>query len=211
MNDSEITSITKNGILEPERSPDNPMELFSKWYAEAVQADINLPEHMVLSTVDGDARVSSRVVLLKDYGDEGFVFYTNYGSRKGMQLSSNPNCSLVIFWAQLDRQVRVEGRAERVSESTSDYYFASRDRLSQLGAWASKQSAPITSRSLLARNLQHTVKQYEGNEVPRPPSWGGFLVRPDMLEFWLGQPGRLHERLRYQVRGRIWHKDILSP
>ena len=211
MNDSEITSITKNGALEPERSPDNPMELFSKWYAEAVQADINLPEHMVLSTVDGDARVSSRVVLLKDYGDEGFVFYTNYGSRKGMQLSSNPNCSLVIFWAQLDRQVRVEGRAERVSESTSDYYFASRDRLSQLGAWASKQSAPITSRSLLARNLQHTVKQYEGNEVPRPPSWGGFLVRPDMLEFWLGQPGRLHERLRYQVRGRIWHKDILSP
>ena len=211
MNDSEITSITKNGVLEPEKSPDNPMELFSKWYAEAVQADINLPEHMVLSTADGGDRVSSRVVLLKDYGDEGFVFYTNYNSRKGKQLSSNPNCSLVIFWAQLERQVRIEGRAERISESTSDYYFASRDRLSQLGAWASKQSAPIGSRSLLVRNLEHAAKQYEGNDVPRPPSWGGFLVRPEMLEFWLGQPGRLHERLRYQARGHIWHKEILSP
>ena len=208
------SSINKDGILDPKKCPDNPMELFSEWYADAVNAKIDMPETMVLSTVSTDNRASSRVVLLKDYDDGGFVFFSNYISRKGRHLSANPYCSLVIHWAGLDRQVRVEGKAERVNKSTSDNYFASRPRLSQLGAWASKQSATISSRMLLVRNLEYATEQYEGKEVARPPSWGGYLVRPELVEFWQGQPGRLHERLCYDLQDaneNEWSKEILSP
>ena len=214
MHDNENGSINIDGILEPKRCPETPMELFSEWYADAIRADISMPETMVLSTVSSDNRASSRVVLLKDYDDSGFVFYTNYTSRKGMHLATNPHCSLVLYWAELERQVRVEGQVERVSREVSDNYFASRPRLSQLGAWVSKQSATISGRSLLARNLKYTTEQYEGQEIPRPPSWGGYLVRPEMVEFWQGQPGRLHERLCYKIQNtddNEWSKEILSP
>ena len=214
MANEENNSITREGILEPKKCPDSPMELFREWYADAIRAKINMPETMVLSTVSTDNRASSRVVLLKDYDEEGFVFYTNYTSRKGMHLSVNPYCSLVLHWPDLDRQVRVEGKAERVSKAASDNYFASRPRLSQLGAWASKQSATISSRLLLVRNLKYATEQYEGEEVPRPPSWGGYLVRPEVVEFWQGQPGRLHERLCYEIQNvdrDYWSKEVLSP
>ena len=169
------SSINKDGILDPKKCPDNPMELFSEWYADAVNAKIDMPETMVLSTVSTDNRASSRVVLLKDYDDGGFVFFSNYISRKGRHLSANPYCSLVIHWAGLDRQVRVEGKAERVNKSVSDNYFASRPRLSQLGAWASKQSATISSRMLLVRNLEYATEQYEGKEVAATAFLGRLL------------------------------------
>ena len=214
MRANEDGSISKFGTLSPTKCPDTPMELFREWYAEAIRTKTNMPETMVLSTVSPDSRPSSRVVLLKDHSDEGFVFYTNYTSRKGTHLVTNPNCSLVLHWAALDRQVRVEGKAERLDRATSDTYFASRPRLSQLGAWASKQSARISSRSLLVRNLQYATEQYKDQDVPRPHSWGGYLVRPQLVEFWQGQPGRLHERLCYeiqQVDSSDWTKQILSP
>ena len=215
MHKEENNSINKDGILEPRKCPDSPMDLFSEWYADAVNAGISTPEAMVLSTVSSDNRPSSRVVLLKDYDEEGFVFYTNYNSRKGVHLTSNPHCSLVLHWEPLERQVRIEGQAQRVSKDVSDNYFASRPRLSQLGACASKQSSVISSRSLLIRNLEYIARQHEGQEVPRPFYWGGYLVQPDSVEFWQGHPGRLHERLRYKIdeidNSYYWGKEILSP
>ena len=191
----------------------DPIERFMKLLAEAAQAypvDYNA---MTLSTVGEDGRPSSRVVLLKGADASGFVFYTNLGSRKGRDLTRTPWAALCFFWPQLQSQVRVEGRAVRVSDAEADGYFATRPRGSQLGAWASKQSDILPSRQLLEGRVAELDRQFAGQEVPRPPFWSGFRVTPDRIEFWRNRPDRLHDREVYRRDSESgpWHADRLFP
>jgi pyridoxamine 5'-phosphate oxidase len=167
---------------------------------------------MTIATATLDGKPSARMVLLKDCDERGFVFYTNYQSNKGQQLIENPWGAIVFWWAQLERQVRIEGRVEKVSDAESDEYFNSRPIGSQLGAWASNQSQVVESREVLERQLEQLKEEYENKDVPRPPHWGGFRVIPDEIEFWQGRPNRLHDRLLYR-RGEngSWIIQRLSP
>ncbi|MEW6361431.1 MAG: pyridoxamine 5'-phosphate oxidase [Pyrinomonadaceae bacterium] len=191
-------------------SPD-PFEQFSAWFDEAVAAEISEPNAMLLGTSGPDCRPSGRIVLLKGFSPAGFVFFTNYESRKGRDLSANPYCFLHFFWRELERQVIISGRAERVSPEESDEYFASRPYESRIGAWASKQSDAISSRSELEERFAEFKRLYPGPDVPRPPFWGGFRVVPDRFEFWQGRPNRLHDRLEYSLKGSEWLLTRLSP
>lgn len=187
-----------------------PFEQFARWFDEAMAADLPEPTAMTLSTADRDGRPSSRVVLLKGL-DHGFVFYTNYGSRKGRQLTENPVASLLFFWPELERQVRVDGRVERCSEEESRAYFASRPLASRIGAWASEQSSVLTSRDELVHRVELFTAKFAGGDVPLPPTWGGFRVIPDEVEFWQGRPSRLHDRIRYRKVEGGWVIERLSP
>lgn len=179
---------------------------------EAISAELPEPHAMVLSTVDGSGSAASRVVLLRDYGaDRGFVFYTNYNSRKGKELLGHPKASLLFFWPTLERQIRIEGNVVQVSEAESDAYFASRPRGNQLGAWASEQSEPVPNRTFLEEKLSEVEKRFAGKEVPRPPHWGGFRLKANSMEFWQGRRSRLHDRIHYQSNQALWHIERLSP
>ncbi len=171
------------------------------------------PTAMTLSTANGQGRVSSRTVLLKELDGRGFVFYTNYESNKGQQILAHPQCALLFLWKTLDKQVQVkiEGLAESVSHCEADAYFASRPRLSQIGAWASRQSRELGSREELMARVREFEQRFEGQDVPRPPHWSGFRVVPDMVEFWYGQDFRLHDRLRYELKDGVWSKRALYP
>lgn len=188
----------------------DPIEQFHKWFGEASEAIDQLPEAMTLATADANGRPSARVVLLKEVDGNGFTFFTNYDSRKSAELSTNPHAALVFWWPPLERQVRIEGRVERVSEEESDVYFASRPRGSQLGAWASNQSGTI-SEDLLESRLAEVELRYQSQPVPRPPHWGGFRLIPDSLEFWQGRPNRLHDRFRYRREDGEWLIERLAP
>ena len=167
---------------------------------------------MTLATATSDGLPSARIVLLKGFDERGFVFYTNYEGRKARELEQNPNCSLVFYWGELERQVRVEGRAARVPEAEADAYFDSRPRGSQLGAWASEQSRTVESRSKLEARLKELEEEYEKVEVPRPPFWGGYRVEPEKIEFWQGRENRLHDRLLYSDSGLGgWKIKRLQP
>ena len=190
---------------------DDPIDLFEAWYAHAREVGVHEPEAMALATATSAAVPSVRLVLLKGVDDRGFSFYTNRASRKGGELAANPVAALVFPWHQISRQVRVEGRVEEVSAAESDEYFASRPRVSQIGAWASRQSQPIEGRAQLDAWVAEAEARFTTGEVPRPAGWGGYLVRPVAVEFWQARPFRLHDRFRYERDGDRWSWRRLSP
>jgi pyridoxamine 5'-phosphate oxidase len=190
---------------------ETPVLQFDKWWKEAVSSSIDEVNAMTLATVNSDGKPSARIVLLKGFDDSGFVFFTNYLSDKGKSISQHPYVSLVFFWKELERQVRVEGSCIQVSESESDEYFLSRPIGSRLGAWASPQSTVISSRSMLDQNLDEVTTKYANGIVPRPAHWGGYRVVPEMVEFWQGRPSRLHDRIRYRKDEHQWLIDRLAP
>jgi pyridoxamine 5'-phosphate oxidase len=189
----------------------DPIERFQEWFREAEQAGVEVPEAMTLATAGADGAPSARMLLLKGADDEGFVFYSGYVSRKADELDQNPRAALVFYWRPLGKQVRVEGPVERVSEGESAAYFAMRPRGSQLAAWASQQSQPLESREELERRYAQLEREYAGREVPRPPHWGGFRLRPDAIEFWEHRENRLHDRFRYTRAREGWRAELLSP
>ncbi len=200
----------RRGLSESELDPD-PIRQFQRWFDEATSAGLIEPNAMTLATATRDGHPSARMVLLKGFDARGFVFYTNYESRKGGELEQNPQAALVFFWVELERQVRVEGRVERAAPAESDAYFASRPLGSQIGAWASAQSRVIAGREPLERRTAELEDEYAGREVPRPSQWGGYRVVPHVIEFWQGRPSRLHDRLRYRQKDGGWIVERLSP
>ena len=189
----------------------DPFHLFRQWYLKAVDSDISDPTIMSLATVGKDGRPSARIVLLKDFNEAGFVFYTNYKSRKSIQLDANPWAALVIHWHRLGHQVRIEGRVEKLPEEESDRYFATRPRGSQLGAWASDQSQPVPSRVSLDDALLNAEEEFRDMEVPRPPHWGGYRLIPDRMEFWVNRDDRMHDRILYEKTENNWRPTRLAP
>src|SRR5260221_4708300 len=189
----------------------DPLQLFNQWLAEARAREANDPAAMAVATADADCRPSTRIVLLKGHGRDGFVFYTNEQSAKGNQLAANPRAALLFHWKSLRRQVRVEGVVERLGDGQADSYFASRARDSQLGAWASDQSRPLDSRATFEQRFDEVKRRYDGAEVPRPPHWGGYRVIPHSIEFWNDRPHRLHERRLFVRDGDGWTEGLLYP
>ncbi|NCO64380.1 MAG: pyridoxamine 5'-phosphate oxidase [Flavobacteriales bacterium] len=205
-------SYEKEQLLENNIS-DNPMELFQKWFHEVdTNFEVDETNAMTISTLGLDGYPKNRVVLLKRYTYEGFIFYTNYNSEKGKAIEQNSKVCLSFFWNSAERQIIIKGNAEKIAENLSDGYFESRPRGSQLGALVSKQSDIIDSRSYLEEKLLNLEKEYEGKEIPRPEFWGGYIVKPIEIEFWQGRPNRLHDRIRYKLQEDFnWKIDRLSP
>ena len=197
--------------LAEEGAHEDPMVQFRTWLGEALASPMHEPTAMVVSTVSPQGRPSSRMVLLKGHDARGFVFFTNQASRKGTDLAANPACALLFAWHPLQRQVRVEGTAEPLEAAEVAAYFATRPRGSQLGAWASQQSRPVDSRAELERAQAEVTARFEGEEVPVPPTWGGYRVRPEVVEFWQGRVARLHDRLEYVCTEAGWQRRRLAP
>lgn len=190
---------------------DDPIDQFEVWFADAEASGDPEPYAMVVSTVDADGKPRGRNVLLRSADERGFVFYTNYTSAKARAIDATGLAALTFRWFDVHRQVHIEGRVERVDEDESDAYFAKRPRESQLGAWASDQSAVIEGSQVLQQRLADMGARFEGTDVPRPDFWGGYRVIPDVIEFWQGQPSRLHDRVRYSLHGTGWIRETLSP
>jgi pyridoxamine 5'-phosphate oxidase len=200
-----------SGALDEADAPAAPFAFFARWFEDALAAGTPEPNAMVLSTVDAAGQPSARVVLLKGLDETGFLFFTNYGSRKGRDIAADARVALTFWWPPLERQVRVEGRAAPVDAETSDAYFATRPRGSQLGAVASPQSAVVAGRTVLEDRLAEAEARFEGRPVERPAHWGGYRVVPHAVEFWQGRPSRLHDRLRYTRDGDAWRVERLAP
>lgn len=193
------------------KDPDDPIALFRAWFAEATQAEPSDANAVALATANADGRPSVRMVLLKDVDARGFVFYTNLESRKGREIRENPRAALCFHWKSLDRQVRIEGRLDPVTDQEADAYFASRDRASRIGAWASLQSQPLESRFALERRVAEFTAKFHVGTVPRPVYWSGFRLVPDAIEFWQERPFRLHDRILYHRDGDSWTARKLYP
>ncbi|MER3463693.1 MAG: pyridoxamine 5'-phosphate oxidase [Chitinophagaceae bacterium] len=198
-------------LLETDVAP-HPIDQFEKWWQQALQSEIDEANAMTLCTASSDGMPSGRIVLIKDFSKEGFVFYTNYKSYKGLQLEENPKASLVFFWKELERQVRIVGIVKKVAAEESDAYFNSRPEGSRIGAWASPQSQVIENREWLDNRYQKLAKEMGGEQIQRPPYWGGYIVQPVIIEFWQGRPSRLHDRIQYTLEeGGTWKIERLAP
>ena len=205
------TNYSRQALSEESVSED-PISQFQVWLEEALQAEVDEPTAMVLSTVNAAGRPSARVVLLKDVSPKGFSFFTNYDSRKGQEIKENPYVSVTFFWPALERQVRIEGKVVKVAPKVSDAYFQSRPRGSQIGAWASPQSKEVESREVLEEADKKLTEQYAAAEiVPRPPHWGGYQLQPQQVEFWQGRPNRLHDRIVYEQQESGWKIKRIAP
>ncbi|RDB43336.1 pyridoxamine 5'-phosphate oxidase [Halomonas sp. DQ26W] len=201
----------EGGQLEEEKLPADPMVFLDEWITLALDAEGDNGNAMTLATVDSKGLPHARIVLLKGYDERGLVFYSNYHSHKGSELANVPYAALTFWWPSLGRQLRVEGHVELVDAKESDAYFNSRPRASQLGAWIATQSVVIPGRQWI-KERQHRFEQaYEDQEIPRPVHWGGYRVTPEMIEFWQGQPSRLHDRIRYELRDGNWHSFRMAP
>ena len=210
-NIADIRRDYEGGRLDETQLPDRPMPLFDEWLALALDAEGEDANAMTLATVDSQGFPHARVVLLKGADDQGLKFFSNYHSHKGSELANVPQAALVFWWPSLARQIRVEGSVEQVSEQESDGYFASRPRASQLGAWVATQSVVIPGRQWLEERENRFEQAYEGQDIPRPVHWGGYRLVPEMIEFWQGQPSRLHDRIRFERRDDHWHRFRLAP
>jgi len=189
----------------------DPIRQFNLWFDEVLKAGQPDPEAMTLSTTTADGVVSARVVLLRDFDQRGFVFFTNYYSRKARELAVNPRAALTFFWFSHDRQVRIEGTVERITKQESEEYFQTRPRGSQLGAWASPQSDEISDRRVLEESMDEIERRFQNMPVPCPPFWGGYRVRPEKIEFWQGRENRLHDRILYTLHNSVWRISRLAP
>jgi pyridoxamine 5'-phosphate oxidase len=201
----------KMGLDENDLNPD-PYKQFEKWFTEAANAGVVEPDAFTLSTVSAEGKPSSRIVLLRNFDNRGFTFYTNYESQKGRELEQNPYVAMNFFWTDVERQIRICGRAGKIPVLESMDYFRSRPRASQIGAWASEQSRELVSREMLENRITEIEKKFHGKDVEKPPHWGGFLVKPESIEFWQGRPSRLHDRFLYthNVSGH-WEIKRLNP
>jgi len=204
------TNYQKNELTE-DSALLNPIEQFTVWLDDEIKQKTPEPTAMILSTIDGEGFPESRVVLLKELSSEGFIFFTNYNSKKGQQISKNQHVSVVFFWTESERQVRIKGIAEKIPQNDSEAYFQSRPVESQIGAWASPQSQVIENRTILDENYSHFQKYFQQNELKKPPHWGGFIIRPLSFEFWQGRSNRLHDRLEYNLSGEQWIIRRLAP
>jgi pyridoxamine 5'-phosphate oxidase len=212
--DDSLADLRRDYVLQGLSESDvdaDPFQQFRAWFSDALAAHLIEPNAMILATATKDGRPSARAVLLKGFDERGFVFYTNYESRKGQELAENPWAALVFLWEELERQIRIEGRVERCSAEESDRYFRSRPLGSRLSATLSHQSQVISSREVLEHRLQELITENANGDVPRPSYWGVYRLSPTSIEFWQGRPNRLHDRLRYRVNDGIWLLERLSP
>lgn len=201
----------RNNELNETTVDKNPFIQFTKWYEGVLSSKLNEPASMMLSTADVNGNPSARIVLLKEIDDSGFVFYTNYGSRKGKDLKENPKAALTFFWDELLRQIRIEGRIEKISKETSKKYFSSRPRESQIGAWVSAQSSVIPNREILENKFDELEEKFGNEEIPLPHFWGGYRVIPNYFEFWQGRENRLHDRICYKKENDEWKIFRIAP
>ena len=214
INNTEIKNLRRNyslKVLDESTVNENPYEQFSVWMQEAINSNILDASAMILATANSKGLPSVRVVLLKGIEEEGFIFYTNYTSHKANDIESNPTASILFFWKELERQVRITGKVEKISKEQSEEYFHSRPYDSQLGAIASKQSSVIPNREFLEKKFQEEKEKYKGSDIPLPEYWGGYKVTPDYFEFWQGRESRLHDRICYERKGSGWRISRLSP
>ncbi|MEO6718728.1 MAG: pyridoxamine 5'-phosphate oxidase [Ferruginibacter sp.] len=211
---SSIADIRKDYKLQTLNEADvdtNPINQFTRWWQDALNSDIDEVNAFNLATATTEGKPSARILLLKGYDENGFVFFTNYTSNKGNQLAHNPEAAMVFFWKELERQVRIEGVAEKVSSEESDAYFFSRPEGSRIGAWSSPQSKVIENREVIEANVEKYLKLFS-ESIPRPQHWGGYRIKPVMMEFWQGQPNRLHDRIQYcQEKDNTWKIERLAP